>query len=125
MPISLSKRADAIIRSYPERAGLKNVIEKELLHYDIFFIMQQQALRIPNMSFIGGTCLRLCHGSNRYSEDLDFHAGTAFQPSDFEKIRTALADYLLERYGLPIEIREPKHLKDDPNYAKKSNSSLA
>lgn len=117
MAISLSERAETIIRQYPERAGLKSVIEKELLHYDIFFIMQQQALRIPDMSFIGGTCLRLCHGSNRYSEDLDFHAGSNFKPQDFEKISAALGKYLLDRYGLPIEIREPKQLKDDPDYA--------
>ncbi len=117
MPLSLSERAEAIIRQFPERAALKSVIEKELTHYDIFFIMQQQALRIPEMSFIGGTCLRLCYGSQRYSEDLDFHAGADFKPQYFDKIRTALGDYLAERYGLPIEVREPKQLQNDANYA--------
>ncbi len=120
MPMTLSERAEAIIRQFPERAPLKSVIEKELIHYDIFFIMQQQALRIPDMTFICGTCLRLCYGSHRYSEDLDFHAGVDFQPQYFDKIRTAIGDYLAERYGLPIEVREPKQLQ---NYADYANSA--
>ncbi len=118
--MTLSERAEAIIRRFPERASLKSVIEKELIHYDIFFIMQQQSLRIPNMTFIGGTCLRLCHGSHRYSEDLDFHAGFDFQPQHFEKIRIAIGDYLAKRYGLPIEVREPKQLQNDADYANSS-----
>lgn len=120
MPMTLSERAEAIIRQFPDRAPLKSVIEKELIHYDIFFIMQQQALRIPDMTFIGGTCLRLCHGSHRYSEDLDFHAGFDFQPQHFDKIRTAIGDYLGKRYGLPIEVREPKQLQNDADYANSS-----
>lgn len=117
MTMSLSERAEAIIRQNPEHAPLKSVIEKELIHYDLFFIMQQQALRIADMSFIGGTCLRLCHGSHRYSEDLDFHAGANFNPKDFDKIRSAIGEYLEQRYGLPIEVREPKQLENDTNYA--------
>ena len=41
----------------------------------------------PGMAFVGGTCLRLCYGSNRYSEDIDFHAGVNFQPKDFDRFR--------------------------------------
>lgn len=31
-----------------------------------------------SLVFQGGTSLRLCHGSPRYSEDLDFAGGTSF-----------------------------------------------
>ncbi len=75
---TLSERADNVIRANPTLAALKPVIEKELIHYDIFFLLQQKELILTNMAFIGGTCLRLCYGSNRYSEDLDFHAGRDF-----------------------------------------------
>ncbi len=117
MTMSLSERAEAIIRLNSQYTPLKSVIEKELIHYDIFFVMQQQSLRIPDMAFIGGTCLRLCHGSHRYSEDLDFHAGTDFTPSQFDRLHLAITEYLEQRYGLAVEVREPKQLKNDPDYA--------
>ena len=67
--VSLSDRADEIIRNSTALSALKPVIEKELIHYDIFYQMRESGLMPENMVFIGGTCLRLCHGSNRYSED--------------------------------------------------------
>ena len=42
---------------------------------------------LPGMAFVGGTCLWLCYGSNRYSEDIGFHAGVNFQPKDFDRFR--------------------------------------
>ncbi|PCK08993.1 MAG: hypothetical protein COA42_06155 [Alteromonadaceae bacterium] len=108
--ISLSERANMIIKSNPSLTAMKPVIEKELIHYDIFFLLQQKNLILPEMTFIGGTCLRLCHGSNRYSEDLDFHAGSHFKPADFDKIRLELERYLYDRYQFLTEVRSPKQL---------------
>lgn len=114
--VSLSDRADAIIRNNTLLISLKPVIEKELVHYDIFYHLRESALMPEDMVFIGGTCLRLCHGSNRYSEDLDFHAGASFQPQSFDKIRESLERYLSDRYGLTVEVKQPKELRDDPEY---------
>ncbi len=114
---TLSERAESLIRQNSRLAALKPVIEKELIHYDIFFLLQQKSLILPEMGFISGTCLRLCHGSNRYSEDLDFHAGTDFEPQHFDSIRLEIERYLADRYGLAVEVRSPKQLKNDPNYA--------
>jgi predicted nucleotidyltransferase component of viral defense system len=75
---------------------------------------------LPQMSFIGGTCLRLCHHSNRFSEDLDFHAGFDFNPNDFDVIRLEIERFLFDRYQLPVEVRSPKQLKNDPEYANSS-----
>ena len=118
--ISLSEQADLIIKSNPTLATMKPVIEKELVHYDIFFLLQQQNLLLPNMTFIGGTSLRLCHSSKRYSEDLDFHAGKNFKPTDFDKIRLELERYLSDRYGLSTEVKSPKQLRDDPDYSNRT-----
>ncbi|NQY65949.1 MAG: nucleotidyl transferase AbiEii/AbiGii toxin family protein [Alteromonadaceae bacterium] len=118
--ISLSAQADLIIKANPALLTMKPVIEKELVHYDIFFLLQQQNLLLSNMSFIGGTSLRLCHGSNRYSEDLDFHAGKNFIPADFDKIRFELERYLSDRYGLSIEVKSPKELQNDPDYSNRT-----
>ena len=110
---SLSERAGIIIKSNPELAMMKTAIEKELIHYDIFFLLQQKELILPGMAFIGGTCLRLCHGSNRYSEDLDFHAGPAFKARQFDAIRLEIERYLHDRYRLPVEVRPPSRRRQD------------
>lgn len=121
--ITLSERADMVIRANPGLATLKPVIEKELVHYDIFFLLQQKELILPGMAFIGGTCLRLCYGSGRYSEDLDFHAGIDFKPEHFDAIRLEIERYLADRYGLQVEVRSPKQLRDDPDYANSQAST--
>ncbi|NQZ05795.1 MAG: nucleotidyl transferase AbiEii/AbiGii toxin family protein [Algicola sp.] len=115
--ISLTERANLIVRAKPELGSMLAVVEKELLHYDIFYLLQSKGLMLPEMVFIGGTCLRLCHHSNRYSEDLDFHAGVDFKPSDFDAIRFEIEKFLFDRYQLPVEVRSPKQLKNDPEYA--------
>ena len=53
---------------------MRPVIEKEILHYDILFCLDQAGL-LKDLVFQGGTCLRLCYGANRFSEDLDFAGG--------------------------------------------------
>lgn len=57
------------------------VIEKEVLHYHILSAMRESGY-LDRVVFQGGTSLRLCHGSPRYSEDLDFVGGDAFTGSD-------------------------------------------
>lgn len=51
--------------------NLLPVVEKELLHYRILDAMMREGF-FSSLVFQGGTSLRLCHGSPRYSEDLDF-----------------------------------------------------
>lgn len=53
------------------RAHMRPVIEKELLHHDILFALDQAGL-LEHLTFQGGTALRLCYGAQRFSEDLDF-----------------------------------------------------
>lgn len=111
--IPLTERVKRIIKTAPALAPLRPVIEKELVHYDIFYVLQRKALMSPGMAFVGGTCLRLCYGSNRYSEDIDFHAGVDFKPGDFERFRSELERYISDRHGFETEVRSPKDLKKD------------
>lgn len=82
--------------------ALLPVVEKELLHYRILSAMQDGGFFGP-IVFQGGTSLRLCHGSPRYSEDLDFAGGTGFGVDDLrglgECVRSSLAGMSPGRAG--------------------------
>jgi hypothetical protein len=49
-------------------------IEKEILHHDIIREFHEHGFLL-GLTLFGGTNLRLCHGSNRLSEDLAFKGG--------------------------------------------------
>lgn len=93
-----------------DRAGLRPVIEKELLHYDILFALDHAGL-LQGLTFQGGTSLRLCYGSSRFSEDLDFAGGVDFTNIELMRISDVLQDYLGNRYGLEINVKSPKELR--------------
>jgi predicted nucleotidyltransferase component of viral defense system len=95
--------------------GMRNVVEKELLHYDILYCLDKADL-LQNLTFKGGTSLRLCYGGNRFSEDLDFAGGTAFSGADLKNMKTCIEDYLGERYGLEVNVKEPNELRNEPGY---------
>ncbi len=91
-------------------AHLRPVIEKEILHYDILFVLQRERF-LSDLTFQGGTLLRLCHGSNRYSEDLDFMGGEGFDPARLIRMKECLEDYVTARYDLPVSLKTPAETK--------------
>ena len=97
------------------RGHMRPVIEKELLHYDILFGLDRDGL-LDDLTFQGGTALRLCYGSPRFSEDLDFAGGRDFSRARVDGIRASLEAYIGRRYGLEVLVREPGELVDDPGY---------
>ena len=97
------------------RGHMRPVIEKELLHYDILFGLDRDGL-LDELTFQGGTALRLCYGSSRFSEDLDFAGGRDFSRARVDGIRASLEGYIGQRYGLKVSVREPNELVDDPGY---------
>ena len=99
----------------PTRAGIRPVIEKELLHYDILFALDRQGL-LKDLVFQGGTSLRLCHGSHRYSEDLDFVGGRDFSNARLKEIAATLEHYLGERYGLEVKVKAPRETRNSPGH---------
>jgi len=91
----------------PGRAAMKPVVEKEILHYDIFHALNKGNL-LKDLVFQGGTSLRLCRGSNRFSEDLDFAGGRDFTSEGMRTVKECIEDYIGARYGLKVEVKEPK-----------------
>jgi predicted nucleotidyltransferase component of viral defense system len=98
---------------------MRAVIEKELLHYDILFALEKGGL-LDQLVFQGGTSLRLCYGGNRFSEDLDFAGGKKFTSADLADMKACIEKYIGKRYGLEVTVKEPKELREDPQYAELS-----
>ena len=98
---------DQAMRSQPQLAPLRVVVEKELLHHDILREMSQAGL-LKELTFIGGTCLRVCYGSQRLSEDLAFTGGAGFTREGVADLGRVLVERLKVKYGLPVVVSEPQ-----------------
>jgi predicted nucleotidyltransferase component of viral defense system len=98
---------DQAMRSQPQLAPLRVVIEKELLHHDILREMSRAGF-LKELTFIGGTCLRACYGSQRLSEDLHFTGGVGFTREGLTDLGRVLVERLEVKYGLPVEVSEPQ-----------------
>ena len=95
---------------------MRPVIEKESLHYDILFCLDQAGL-LDQLVFQGGTSLRLCYGGSRFSEDLDFASGRDFSSHQLVDIKQCIESYIGARYGLDVRVKEPASLKQEVQYA--------
>ena len=101
------RRMAESIASTSGTPAMRPVIEKEVLHYHILSAMRESGY-LDRVVFQGGTSLRLCHGSPRYSEDLDFVGGDAFTGSDMR----GLGDILVRALSsvdpdIEVRVREP------------------
>ena len=97
------------------RAHMRPVIEKELLHHDILFALDVEGL-LDLLTFQGGTSLRLCYGSARLSEDLDFVGGVNFSTQHFLSVKSCIEGYIGDRYGLEVSVKEPKEMAQEPEH---------
>ncbi len=94
---------------------MRPVIEKELLHYDILFALDKEGL-LKQLTFQGGTALRLCYGAQRFSEDLDFVGGNDFSTTMLMDMKHCIETNIGNRYGLAVTVKEPKDMMDEPTY---------
>lgn len=99
--------ASEIVRADPGLTPCRPVIEKELLHFEILGAMHDAGL-LRHLTFKGGTCLRLCHGGVRFSEDLDFSGGEAFDQMLLEGIEDVLRHRIGRDYGLEVTAKRPR-----------------
>jgi predicted nucleotidyltransferase component of viral defense system len=97
---------DEAMRNEQGLSPLRVVVEKELLHHDILREMGRAGL-LAKLTFIGGTCLRMCYGSSRLSEDLDFAGGADFSRENLSELAGVLVEHLQRKYGLSVEVGEP------------------
>lgn len=93
---------EQIARYFPEHLQLqKQAMLREYLQCVILEILFESPFA-SKFCFLGGTCLRIVHGTTRFSEDLDFDN---FEMTDTEF--DAVADVIktgLERQGFKVEV---------------------
>ena len=106
----LSHYINQILKQNPEYAGIIPVIEKEILHHDIMHVLVEQGA-LQQLTFIGGTSLRLCYNSSRLSEDLDFNGGHSFKPTDFNGLEKDIQQYLSKKYEVEVFVNKPNQEK--------------
>ncbi|MBO9428703.1 nucleotidyl transferase AbiEii/AbiGii toxin family protein [Sulfitobacter sp. R18_1] len=94
--------------------GIRPVVEKELLHYEILNTLHKSGA-LKHLVFQGGTSLRLCYGSQRYSEDLDFAGGPDFANAHMSHLRDMLEKNVASRYGLEVTVKAPKQVREEPS----------
>jgi len=88
---------------YPENLHpFKKNILREYLQYKILEIIFNSKYS-KNLSFLGGTALRIIYGNTRFSEDLDFD-NFDFSKSDFSSLTKKIKNGL-EKEGYKVEIR--------------------
>ena len=97
---------DEALKNRRDLAPLRMVVEKELLHHDILRVLSHAGM-LARLTFIGGTCLRVCYGSNRLSEDLHFTGGADFNRECLSTMAKVLIDSLMAKYVLKVEVSEP------------------
>ena len=91
---------------YPESLhDYERFIIREYLQYKILEILFESPFE-NKLAFLGGTCLRIVHNNNRFSEDLDFD-NFDLSMDDFNRI-TAIVKAELERLGYEVEMRNVK-----------------
>ncbi len=95
---------DQIKKQYPDDLHrFDRGLLREYLQYQILGLIFKHKIGLK-LSFLGGTCLRIVHGSMRFSEDLDFD-NKDLTIEEFKE----LSDYVkkeLELMGYAVEIRE-------------------
>ncbi len=95
---------EQILQIYPPHLHqFKRFLLREYLQCKILSILFEEAAMAQKLCFLGGTCLRLVHGTNRFSEDLDFDN---FDLSD--EVFVTLTNQIkvkLEEEGYEVEIR--------------------
>lgn len=112
---NFTEMVDAAV-NIPGNENLRPVIEKELLHYEIIAALDKGGF-LSDLVFQGGTCLRLCYGARRLSEDLDFVGGPDFDAAIVMGMGDCVRDHITEKYGLTADIKDPKLNRQDPAYA--------
>ena len=83
--------------------SFKPFLLREYLQYKILALLFKSEYA-SQFVFLGGTCLRIVHDNNRFSEDLDFDNFNV-TTEDFEKVATFIKNGL-EREGLLIEMEQ-------------------
>jgi len=86
----LNEIVETALRNNPDMAALPDVVEKEILHHDILTVLQNRGA-MQRLTFIGGTSLRLCYGSNRLAFRYQYKAWKKFSLTNWLLLHTGSA----------------------------------
>ena len=105
MKSELGRWSEMIVAGNPAFADIAPSIENELLAMAALDTIHSHQLLPDEAIFIGGTALRLCYGSPRFSDDLGFHLApdVRFENIDSEALARELGVYI----GAGIAINRP------------------
>jgi len=93
-----------ILSAYPPSVQVhREFVLREYLQYKILEILFESRFA-EKFCFLGGTCLRLVHGNQRFSEDLDFD-NFGITEGEFAQVAD-LIQKGLEREGYQVEMRQ-------------------
>jgi len=101
----------SLLPYYPQAIARQAAFHKHILKEYIELLALEHLSQTPYAAktvFIGGTNLRIVHGIDRFSEDLDFDCKN-LSSEEFTKITDMLVEYLRGN-GLKVELRD----KDNP-----------
>ncbi|MCP9236672.1 nucleotidyl transferase AbiEii/AbiGii toxin family protein [Lewinella sp. JB7] len=94
---------EQILRYYPESLHTeKEFLLREYLQHEILGILFT-CKYAHKYTFLGGTCLRLCYGTERFSEDLDFD-NVGLDRGEFEETARMIKRQM-ELRGFKMELR--------------------
>lgn len=86
--------------------GMDDMVEKEILHHHLLYLLHREGF-LSELTFMGGTALRLCYNSNRLSENLDFAGGEGFRAEQLKGFAAHMEAYLQKAIGLSVKVYEP------------------
>ena len=86
----------------PALQPFRRFILREYLQHKLLQLIYESSYA-DRFTFLGGTCLRIVHGNQRFSEDLDFD-NTGITEADFDAL-SRVVEAGLEREGYQVEMR--------------------
>lgn len=101
-----------LLSYYPKPIAENASLHKHILKEYVELLALEhlsQTHHAPKLVFIGGTCLRLVHGIDRFSEDLDFDCKN-LSYDEFMQMTDDLIDYLRGN-GLTAEVRDKENAR--------------
>lgn len=105
MKSALGRWAEMIVAGNPALADIAATVENELLAMATLDTVHAHRLLPAEAVFIGGTALRLCYASPRFSDDLDFHAPPEARFGGIDA--AALARELGASIGAEVAVNRP------------------
>ncbi len=100
-----------ILKNNKQLTNLRLTVEKEIFHQDILRLISVTSLN-KSLVFMGGTCLRLCYGSERLSEDLDFCTDVLILQNEAEQLSETIREGLYDKYHLSVTVSKPEKDSD-------------